>query len=272
MQVYFLGPEKTYSYAIADKSFPHHELVPQSNFFDVVRSTLKNTNSVGVLPIENSSTSDIHENIDHIFAHKDLEICGEAHAHIRLHLIGQKGAKVEEIKQVYSHGKAFEQCQKFLDGKDLEIIAVQSTAQAQKEVLERNDPTVVFIGGEILAKDSNLEILQKDISDEKENYTRFVFVRKKQGNNSKPAEKLTVIFQTKHEAGALAKVLIEIAVNQGDLQKIESRPIPGSRAEYSFWADIHTQGQSEILLQMLPERTTNFRLVGAYDIGQTFEI
>ena len=51
------------------------------------------------------------------------------------------------------------------------------------------------------------------------------------------ANKASVIFQTDHSKGSLAKVLTKISEGDVNLSKLQSMPIPGSDWKYAFHAD-----------------------------------
>jgi len=156
-------------------------------------------------------------------------------------------------------------------------------------VRAENNPQVAVIGGKYLV-DENFKILTKNIANQKQNFTRFVLVGtntsklplllgegggevyKNQSSNLKATTKATLIFETKHEAGALAKILTTISLLNGNLLKIESRPIPEKPHNYSFWIDIDLTGTPENLFEILAKNLHSLRVVGVYETGKTLVI
>ncbi len=271
MNVFFLGPEGSYSEMVAKSFFPDETLLPQKNFVDVIHHIKTDHESVGVLPIENSITSNVHENIDALFEN-ELFLRGERYLQIRLNLIGRPHMKVARLTHIASHPKALEQSQKFLKNlrkknPNFEIIETSSTTEARNLVLDH--PTTAAIGGEQAVEDSLLEILDEDIADEKKNYTRFVVVSGR--NLKKPLKekgKITAIFRLNHETGALAKLLTKISDAGGNLWKIESRPVPGMDWEYAFWADVEIdESLRKPMIDLLKNETRKCRILGVYPMG-----
>ncbi|MEA2574643.1 MAG: chorismate mutase / prephenate dehydratase, partial [Chloroflexia bacterium] len=105
-RVYYLGPEGSFSYILVSQLFgTEFELIACDSFTCVAARLREDPTAVGVLGIENTNSSDVHECIDIMFEEKFC-ILGEASLKIRMHLIGLKGARVEEIREVYSHRQA----------------------------------------------------------------------------------------------------------------------------------------------------------------------
>lgn len=91
-------------------------------------------------------------------------------------------------------------------------------------------------------------------------------------NLNEKAEKLTYIFQLKHEPGSLASVLNALAEHRVNLTKIQSRPIPGTDWEYVFWADMEIPYTTEReVSQVLEVHSTSYTLLGAYEKGKVYQ-
>ena len=277
MNIYTLGPTGSFSALCAEKichryGFKKKNLVLCKNFLDIWKQAKHHPEHYAIIPIENSTTSNIHENIDSIFRHPNVHIVAEHLLEIHLHLIGHKNAKLKDIKTIYSHPKALEQCESFLDSFKGEVIATSSTSQAAEEFHKNNYKAVGFIGGDHLVDERKAQIFIKDVADEKVNYTRFVVIKFGTTNQDFPLreknkQKATLIFETFHEAGALAKVLTMIAHLGGNLQKIESRPIPKKPNTYAFWVDIDLDDTPENLFEILGKQMQSIRIVGVYNRG-----
>lgn len=273
MKVYYLGPLGSYSSIVAENAFSGESLEPLSSFRCIIDEVLKDPDVIGILPIENSSTSNIHENIDYFFAH-DIKIIGEANLQIALHLTGLEAAELSDIKTVYSHPKALLQCSRFLEENKLHVEEVASTSDGGAQVLSRQDASCAVIGSRALAKSDGLQLLAENIGNEQDNKTRFVFVS--QASHEPLSEtgtpKIALTFKTKHEPGSLARVLTAIADTGCNVTKIESRPIPGTDWEYLFWIDVEvTSGDTLGLLQVIEESTLEYKLCGEFFVGPTFK-
>lgn len=272
MKVFYLGPEGSYSFVLARQvfaDFENIEFVPCDNFDEINDKTALIDNSVGVLPFENSITSSVHDNIDGVF-YNHLQVVGESELHINLHLFGLKGAKIENLRRVFSYSKALHQAANFLKRQGLVGVDVDSTSQAKADVVEKKDPSNGFIGSRDLV-DSQVEILKEGVGDEKHNYTRFIFVSKDDIDLFKKSRNKRMIkFNTKHEPAALAKVLTELGDIGANLTKIESRPIPGTDWEYSFLVELICD-DLEQLEKVLEEATYRYWILGSYSEGERYK-
>lgn len=273
--IYYLGPDGSFSQTIIKRAGQAYNEVACDNFSEIVEKTLADANSVGVLPIENSITSNIHENMDHLFS-QNLVIKGEAFLKIHLSLFGLRGSNINDITKVYSQPQALSQCRGYIKSHNFITQETSSTAAAKNLILKMNDKRCAAIGSEELKVEENLAILESDIGDEKFNITRFVLVRAGvHASEQNDANKASVVFTIKHEAGALAKILTELGKASFNLTKIESRPIPASDWEYRFWIDIENKDNEAIneekLNDILKSNTKKFKIAGIYPAGKIYE-
>jgi len=113
-----------------------------------------------------------------------------------------------------------------------------------------------------------LKILQPDIKSEKNNYTRFLVLKRKEDFNNN-ANKASVYFHVPHKKGSLAQILTAIADHDINLSKLQSFPVPGSNWEYSFHADLEfdTIEQFEQVSKTLFTITNAFKVYGIYKNG-----
>lgn len=275
MKIYTLGPDKSFSSLGASKFCAENDLNPakillKKSFSEIWNDLAENPTDIAIIPIENTSSNNVHENIDAIFDNSDTKIFSEFFLKINLHLIGIKGANLSDIKEIHSHEKVFLQCKNFMQKFEGEMIGSASTSSASELLNKKNEQSVAIIGGEYLVGENN-QIIKRDIANEVHNFTRFVVVGRKQDLASKiprKNNKATLIFETKHEAGALAKILTTISLLNGNLLKIESRPIPQKPHSYSFWIDIDLSETPDNLFEILENQLHSLRVVGVYEKGK----
>lgn len=273
MNIYYLGPEGSFSHYLVTKEFSGQQYVlyPLPSFGMIFSKVMEEADSIGVVPIENSITSSVHENIDYIF---DREVCiiGEGYLGISLHLLGLAGATPDSIKKAASHPKALSQCSQYLRRRKLPVEEFSSTGEAAKTVKENADPACAVIGGEILGELHNLSVIEANIGNNDKNYTRFLYVAQTPiVSDETRCDRLTVTFQIKHEPGALVQVLSALSAKGANLTKIESRPIPGREWEYNFWLDLDAPhdiraGVSEVIRST----TLEYRILGVYRRGEIY--
>lgn len=273
-QLFYLGPKHSYSDILIKQLMleKEYELVAVESFSEIIENTAKIKNAIGVLPIENSITSDIYENIDSLFT-TDLKIFHEAFLQINLQLIGLQDATIEDIKTIYSHEKALAQCSDFIQEHHVTVMQTPSTAQGKELLLQKKDKTIGIIGSKILATHPQLKILQENIGNDIYNMTRFVFVMNDSYHVSKNATKASIIFTIPHMPSALATVLTELGNKHINVTKITSRPIPRTHWEYQFLIDIENPNESITTAQitnLFNKNTLSYKITGIYPRGEIF--
>lgn len=190
-----------------------------------------------VLPIENSSAGIVSENYD-LLVEYDNYIVAEQIIHIRHVLMGLMEAETEDIREVYSHPQALMQCGDYLYAhSDWEKISMKNTAMAAKKVKEDADVTHAAIASRLTADIYGLKVLDEDISNSKENATRFIIVSNKRIVSSK-ANRISLCFEIAHESGSLYHTLSHFIYNNINMTNIQSRPIKDRNWEYRFFVDI----------------------------------
>lgn len=275
MNVYYLGPEQSYSHILAHQACRRRDqtLVPLKNFNEIFQYTRRHADSWGVLPIENSTTSSVHESYDLLFSGQ-LQIVAEASLKIRLAVLGLDGANLEYARAVHSHPQALAQCSEFIAEHQLETVEHPSTTQAAQHVALAGDPSQLVIGDQSLARLHQLVVYKAAAGNHELNMTRFIMVSLTANPETKPYNKLTLVFHFPQDRpGTLATMLQAIArVPRANLTKIESQPVPGTNWQYRFWIDIqidpHTKNK---VIAAVADNTAEFTLLGQYNRGETYE-
>ena len=274
MKVYYLGPTGSYHSIAAQHLFDgdEHDLKPMKTFTEIYKALEQDDDAVGIVALENSSTSNVHENFDNIFK-RNLHIISEIYLQINLHLMALPSAKLSDITKVYSHPKAMAQSEQFLQTHGIEMHPVESTSHGKRLILEKGDIHNAALGSKLLAEDGQVHIVAENIGDNKRNVTRFVVLSPQRSDKrAEDVDKLTFHFKTKHRPGALAKVLTALADIGANLTHIESRPIPGTDWEYSFWIDVKVNPQHiSDVIEIMKETTLEMRIIGKYKEGETIE-
>lgn len=235
-------------------------------FEDVFKALESEEIQYGVLPIENSSTGAIAEIYDLIRKY-GFYIVGEQCVKVDQHLLGIKGTKLEDIKEVYSHVQGLKQSSDFLNkNTNWTLIPHNNTAASAKLVRDLGDKSKVAIASSRAAKFYGLEILEKCINTAKDNYTRFVIIAKEM-NVTKDADKVSVVFSLEHKVGTLYNLLRYFADNNINMVKIESRPMKETSWRYFLYVDFQGTIYSESAknaLAYIENEAAYFRVLGAY--------
>lgn len=220
----------------------------------------------GVLPVENSSSGSINTVYD-LMGQYSCHIVGEQLVRVEHCLLGLPGAKLEDIRTVFSHEQGFAQCPAFLaEHPDWVTTPYFNTAIAAKHVSEMQDPTCAAIASRLAAAHYGLEILAPDIHSFDGNHTRFIIVSASPSSIAE-ADKATITFSLRHERGTLMRALSSFVAMGMNLTHIESRPLHNSNWEYCFYVDLTgnvSDDNLRVLMGSLTADCDNCRLLGAY--------
>jgi len=247
--------------------------VPLPAFQDVFESVASGKCRAAVIPIENTLHGSIHENYDHLLRF-DLSIRGETFVRIVHNLIAAPGVRFADIKRIYSHPVALNQCRHFLDAHpEARRIPFYDTAGSVKMLMDQLLTDAGAIASAAAASIYGARILRRSIEDDRENYTRFFLLeRPKRGRKSSAPTantkfKTTVVFTVRNVAGALFRALSAFALRDLNMTKIESRPLRGKPWEYLFYLDFighQDDPAAKNALGHLAELADTLRVLGCY--------
>jgi prephenate dehydratase len=236
------------------------------SFEEVFRTVDGKRAKLAVIPIENTLAGSIHKNFD-LLARYSLEVVAEASLRVVHHLIAPPGVGLRQIRQIYSHPAALEQCTRLLGRlKAVEAVSFYDTAGSVKFIRDRGLRHAAAIASEDAARIYGMKILRRGIEDDPENYTRFLALARR-NQYPRGGGKTSIVFGLKNEPGALFKALSVFALRNIDLSKIESRPIRGTPWEYLFYLDLQCDIRSrECLnaLRHLRELAPYLKILGSY--------
>ncbi|MCR5307949.1 MAG: chorismate mutase [bacterium] len=270
LKVAYTGVPGAFAYIAAKRMYPTASFHAFPDFGKAYNSVLNGTCDVVVLPIENSTAGDVGNVIDLIFE-GNLYINQVLSVDIQQNLLAVKGANKDSIKTVYSHPQALAQSSEFIKEHSYDEIECVNTAVAAKMVSEKNDTSIAAIASLETANLYNLEIIEKNINQNKNNSTRFAcFSRSLNKNiNSKGDTNFILVFTVSNEAGSLAKALNIISSNGFNMRNLRSRPMKNSMWKYYFYVEIEGNVFSETgsdLLVQLKTVCDDLKLVGTYRV------
>jgi 3-deoxy-7-phosphoheptulonate synthase len=263
----FAGEMRAFAHKAANHFFGSEVIIEPAPSFRAVFDEVKIGNAdFGVVPLENSLTGSIHENYDLLLEY-DNRIIGELTLRVVHALIGQPDTKLDEIKRVFSHPQALEQCRDFLEQHpEWELVASTNTATAVRRLKESGDSTEVAIAAREAADLYELAVLKEGIETNARNYTRFVVIATKSASNG-PRGKSSLVYSTSNEPGALFETMKIFAENGINLVKLESRPIHGKPWEYMFYVDLEADVEAPEMrgvMEELGKKTEYLRVLGTY--------
>jgi chorismate mutase/prephenate dehydratase len=270
-EVAFQGELGAYSEGAVCKIFgPKAKPKPCKRFSDVFEEVNTNATDFGVVPIENSIEGSVSQVYD-LFLRYDLNVCGETALKISHCFIANQESDIENVKTVYSHPQALGQCRNYLEDMGFELVSTYDTAGSVKMIKEQGLKNAAAIASERAAEIYGMKILSNDIADNPNNFTRF-FVLSKTKPPATGNDKTSIIFSTKHVAGALYDALGELAIRGINMTKIESRPTRKKAWEYNFYLDFEGHQNEKRCIEAiegLSDKSVFVRILGSYPKDST---
>jgi chorismate mutase/prephenate dehydratase len=266
----YLGPMGTFTHQAAIEFFPVSGTQFKSfdTIADIFMNIEKDNIEFGVVPIENSLQGTVRETLD-LLIEKELVIYGEHELRINQNLITLQKSNLSIVKSIFSHPQAFAQTRNWIKDNmpTVDLIDVNSTADAVRKVKELNNESYAAIGTEFAAKIYNLRVLHAKIEDNPSNFTRFLIISKKEELSIQKKKKTSLLFVTKHVPGALLRVLKLFSNANINLLKIESRPRRRGRWEYIFLMDFEGDKKNSKVTSVLEKLDANviwYKILGSY--------
>jgi chorismate mutase/prephenate dehydratase len=276
-RVSFQGTEGAYSHLAARKYFGDREGAMEFRGFSTFARALHEAESgaagYAFLPIENTTAGSINETYD-LLRHTELKIVGEEILEVRHCLLGLRGAPLLGLTRVVSQAQALAQCSHFLaELPGVTAVPFNDTAEAARHVKETGDPALAAIASEEAGQRHDLEVLRRDVSDQEENWTRFVVVSALSLTpDPRIPTKTSLVFSTPHRHGALAHCLNLLDAHGLNLTKLESRPVPRHPWEYLFYVDFEgaeTEDAATRAVAALSAECPYLKVLGSYPARTT---
>lgn len=222
----------------------------------------------GVAPIENSVEGSVGATNDQLYR-DSLHIVAEHYEKITHCLIALPGTEIQKVSRVISHPQALGQCSKYIERAGMEPVQFQDTASAVSSLADPMYKGYAAIGTKMAADLYGMEILDEDIGDFKENYTRFISVSKEteMAHEEPGRRKASMVVSLEDRPGSLKEVL-EIFGSHGiNLTRIESRPVKFSPWKYIFFLDSVYSPECEGAFREIESMSNSFRLLGIYPMA-----
>lgn len=253
-------------------SFSHHaalKMVPGCSIVCCARSTevfeRVADGMLAVIPLENTLAGSVAEHFDLLLTCQAF-MRREFRLRIVHNLIAAQTAKLRDIRRIYSHPVALEQCRNlFRKNPQFEPIPFYDTAGSVKHVVEGKVLDAAAIASRGAASVYKGRLLSAGIEDNKQNFTRFVMIHRKQRIEA-GANKTSIAFQVRNVTGALFRALAVFAERRISLSKIESRPLKGSPWQYVFYVDFlrGNDALAKSALRDLAEVAQMVKVLGVY--------
>lgn len=260
------GVEGAYSQIAAEKMFKAPNIMYFKNWEGVFSSIANGLCRYGIIPLENSTAGSVKQVYDLMIKY-DFSIVRSVRVKIDHNLLAKQGSSLSDIKEIFSHEQAINQCSDFLASlKDVKITCCENTAAAAKMVAESDRTDVAALSSRSCAELYDLKMLAPSVQNQGNNYTRFICISKNL-EIYPGADKTSIMMVLSHKPGALYKVLARFYALGINLIKLESRPMPDRDFEFMFYFDLETSIYSEEYVQLIAELDglcEEFKYLGSY--------
>ena len=260
------GVEGAYSQIACEKIFKSPFIMYFKNFDGVFNAIEQGMCQYGILPIENSTAGSVTKVYDLMIRH-NFSIVRTFRLKVDHNLLANSGASLTDIKTIYSHEQAINQCTDFLRSlPGVNVVAVENTAMASEMVAKSGQKDVAALSSRSCAELYGLSCLAASVQDKGNNRTRFICISKNL-EIYPGSDKTSIMMVLPHKPGALYKVLARLYTLGINVTKLESRPIPDREFEFMFYFDLDTSIYSEEYVQLmceLDELCEEFKYLGSY--------
>ena len=267
-KIYFQGTFGAYSHLAAISIDPKAEILPCKTFDECFNKASEELDSRIIIPESNRITGNI--GIEYLIFKHRLNIYKEHFQKIEHNLLGQTGAKLKDIKEVYSHAQGLSQCSKFIKENNLAEHIRADTAGSAEMISKTKDIKQSAIASSLSAEIYGLEVIKKNIENESGNLTRFLVMGK---NISQPEFKdktyiTSFLFKLKSKPAALYQSLGGFAINGVNLTKLQSYPEKNSFDSYFFLCDLDGHIEDSKVQKSLEElglHCEDFHVLGVFE-------
>ena len=267
-KIYFQGTFGAYSHLAALSIDAKAEILPCKTFDDCFNKASEEPDSRIIIPESNRITGNI--GIEYLIFKHRLNIYKEHFQKIEHNLLGQPGAKLKDIKEVYSHAQGLSQCSKFIKENNLAEHIRADTAGSAEMISKTKDVKQSAIASSLSAKIYGLNVIKKNIENESGNLTRFLVMGK---NISQPEFKdktyiTSFLFKLKSKPAALYQSLGGFAINGVNLTKLQSYPEKNSFDSYFFLCDLDGHIEDPKVQKSLEElglHCEDFHVLGVFE-------
>lgn len=260
------GVEGAYSQIACEKIFKDPFIMYFKNFEGVFTAIEQGMCQYGILPIENSTAGSVKKVYDLMIKH-NFSIVRTFRLKIDHNLLANKGTNLSDIREIYSHEQAINQCSEFLHSlPGVTVIPVANTAIAAEMVSKSGRKDIAAISSRNCAELYGLVNLAASVQDKDNNRTRFICISKNL-EVYPGSDKTSIMMVLPHRPGSLYRVLARLYTLGINVTKLESRPIPDREFEFMFYFDLETSIYSDEFVQLiceLDELCEEFKYLGSY--------
>jgi len=265
-RIAFQGEPGANSHIACRDVYPALEPLACATFQDAFAAVSEGQAKLAMIPVENSLAGRVAD-VHHLIPESGLFIIGEHFTPIRHQLLGVKGARLDEVREVRSHPQALGQCRNVLRKLGLRPVSAVDTAGAAREIAELGDPKIAALASTLAGEIYGLKVLMPDMADAAHNTTRFLVFSRQAQTPEAGACMTSFVFRVRNVPAALYKALGGFATNGVNMTKLESYLEGGSFSAAMFYAEIEGRPEDPSVDRAMEELkffSASLDILGAY--------
>lgn len=244
--------------------------MPFRTIKEIIQYVESDKDAVGIIPVENAKEGIIRETNDNLIntSNPNIKILSEAILPSNNCLLS-KNSEIYNITGLIAPAPAMARCQQYIKNElpmHLNIIHTSDTEEAAR-LLNSYNLTYAIIGTEKTAEIYNLNILNSNINNDKDNHTKFIMI----GDfETEPTEHSTssIAISLSDVPGALFDIVKEFAEKNINITYIHATPSKLEENEYILFLDFSGHIKEEHIsqaIQTIKAHTKYFRFMGSYE-------
>ncbi len=244
--------------------------MPFRTIEEIIKYVLSDEDSVGVIPVENAKEGVVRETTDNLIKStgKDIYILSETILPSNNCLLS-KNSEIYNISGLIAPAPAIAKCSDYIQNQlpmHLNIINTSSIEESAR-LLNSYNLTYAIIGTEKTAEIYNLNILNPNINNDKNNQTKFVMVG---SFKTLPSSKSTssVAISIEDKPGKLFSIVQELANRNINISYIHATPSKMDINEYILFLDIKghiADDRVREALEAVQNYTSYYKFMGSYE-------
>jgi prephenate dehydratase len=268
MKILYQGIPGAYSHLAALEVYPDAKVIPCKTFDECFEKAKENDELRIIIPESNRITGSI--GIEYLIFKYRLNIYAEHFLKIEHNLLVTPGTKINDIKNIYSHAQALSQCSNFIKKNNFVENVHADTAGSAELISKKKSKDSAAIASKLSADIYKLDIVSKNVENEKGNSTRFLIMgsQLKQPDFKNGKFITSILFKLKSKPAALYQSLAGFAINGVNMTKLQSYPEKNSFSSYFFLCDLDGHIEDSKVKKSLEElglHCQDFHVLGVFE-------
>lgn len=242
--------------------------MPFRTITEIISYIENDKDAVGIIPVENAKEGIIRETNDNLINSSEVKVLAETVLPSNNCLLS-KNSEIYNISGLIAPTPAIARCQNYIKTElpiHLNIIHTSDTEEAAR-LLNSYNLTYAIIGTEKTAEIYNLNILNDNINNDKDNQTKFLMI----GNfdtEPTPHSTSSIAISLSDVPGNLYNIVKEFAQNNINITYIHATPSKLEENEYILFLDFAGHIKEEHIkatIENIKKHTKYFKFMGSYE-------